>query len=135
MKGPVSGRSAAFVNADEQEENLMPKEPYERFQFPSSFQLRPSLGKLGAARSIAFRVYSKLPKLPLVNPNALNWRHLTKTGCLVIGKWWKTQRILAYPIATTWGSATGGLPFAATGAPTPSPPPIPPPTQPVTKLD
>src|SRR5258707_1054125 len=59
MKGPVSGRSAAFVNADEQEENLMPKKPYERFQFPSSFQLRPSLGKLGAARSIAFRVYSK----------------------------------------------------------------------------
>jgi hypothetical protein len=23
-------------------------------------------------------VYNKLPKLPLVNPNALNWRHLTQ---------------------------------------------------------
>ena len=29
---------------------------YSCFQFPSSFQLRPSLGKLSAARSIAFRV-------------------------------------------------------------------------------
>jgi hypothetical protein len=27
-----------------------------RLQFPSSFQLRPSVGKLSAARSIAFRV-------------------------------------------------------------------------------
>jgi hypothetical protein len=26
------------------------------------------------------------PKLPLVNPNALNWRHSSKTRLLVIGK-------------------------------------------------
>jgi len=27
-----------------------------------------------------------LPKLPLVNPNTLNWRPLTKTEFVVIGK-------------------------------------------------
>jgi hypothetical protein len=30
--------------------------------------------------------YNKLPKLPLVNPNTLNWRHLVETKTLVIGK-------------------------------------------------
>jgi hypothetical protein len=33
---------------------------------------------------------NQLPKLPLVSPNTLNWRHLTKTRFLVIGndgKW------------------------------------------------
>jgi hypothetical protein len=34
-----------------------------RFQFPSSFQLRPPFGKLSAARSVAFRVLLDLAKL------------------------------------------------------------------------
>src|SRR5258705_4380780 len=54
----------------------MRNEPNERFQFPSSFQLRPSLGKLSAARSIAFRVLFKasqasdvgsIPTAPTIN--------------------------------------------------------------------
>ncbi len=31
-------------------------------------------------------VEQTLPKLPLVNPNKLNWRHLTNTRFLAIGK-------------------------------------------------
>ena len=47
------------------------------FQFPISFQLRPSLGKLNAARSIAFRVLctasqasdvASIPIAPFINP-------------------------------------------------------------------
>jgi hypothetical protein len=32
------------------------------------------------------QVEQTLPKLPLVSPNTLNWRHLTKTGSLANGK-------------------------------------------------
>jgi len=38
------------------------------------------------APELLCRPRQKLPKLPLVNPNTLNWRHLTKTKLLVIGK-------------------------------------------------
>jgi hypothetical protein len=66
---------------------------------------------LAIVRAVAIRLTAeKLPKLPLVNPNTLNWRDLTKTGFPAKWKWWKTERILAYPIETTWGSNTGGLP-------------------------
>jgi hypothetical protein len=37
----------------------------------------------------------ELPKLPLVNPNTLNWWHLTETKVLVIGKWWKTDHAIS----------------------------------------
>src|ERR1700739_2111789 len=33
----------------------------------------------------------RLAKLPLVNPNTLKWRHLTKTKLLAIGKRWKMR--------------------------------------------
>ena len=39
-----------------------------------------------AASSNVFECSAKLPKLPLVNPNTLSWRHLTKTKLAVIGK-------------------------------------------------
>src|SRR6266850_149993 len=50
------------------------------------FQLRRSENRKNAANAASFELDCKLPKLPLVNPNTLNWRHLTGTKFLAVGK-------------------------------------------------
>ena len=57
-----------------------------RFPFSIIFQLRRSENRKNAANPASFELDCKLPKLPLVNPNTLNWRHLTGTKFLAVGK-------------------------------------------------
>ena len=57
-----------------------------RFPFSIIFQLQGAENRKNAANSAFVELDYKLPKLPLVTPNTLNWRHLTETKVLVIGK-------------------------------------------------
>jgi hypothetical protein len=66
-------------------------------RFPKHDDYKHTLKLVAEAKCAEIRKYEdefkaqwtgprELPKLPLVNPNTLNWRHLTNTRFLVNGK-------------------------------------------------
>jgi hypothetical protein len=83
------------------------------FHFPFIFQLRPTKNVKIAAIPAFLEFYCELPKVPLVNPNTLNWGHLTRT---VPGNWkmMENESALACSIEF-WPETKKPVPVDSTG--------------------